>query len=318
MTAAYSIGSEHRGAVEVFTLRQGSDAYAEVAPALGNNCFTFQADAPVLEPVSFEAFRERPTSHGIPTLFPWPNRIRDGVFHFEGRRFEVQPNRHGFVRDKPWTVLATGASASEGAWITSAFESVNLPEQVSAQYPFPFRLDVTFRLREGVLSMETLVRNVGTTPMPCGFGIHPYFRRPESGAIRVPARKRWELVDSLPTGKVLDLVDPYDLLQPRSLDGLSLDDIYTDLIADPGGRVDCVLDDETSGLETVVEFDVAQFPHVVIFTPPEPKKAICIEPYTCPTDAFNLRERGVPSDVLVLSPEDSRSLQIHFHSRRAR
>ncbi len=318
MATAYSIGSEHRGAVEVFSLRQAEDVSAEVAPALGNNCFAFQSEVPVLEPVPFEAFCEKPTSYGIPTLFPWPNRIRDGVFRFEGRRFAVQPNRHGFVRDKPWTVLATGASGEEGAWITSSFEASDHPEQILDQFPFPFRLEVTFRLRDGVLSMETWVRNVGTKPMLCGFGIHPYFRLPEAGAIQVPARKRWELVDSFPTGKILDVSDTDDLRPPRSLDGLLLDDIYTDLIADRDGQVACVLDDRTSGLQTVVEFEAWQFPHVVVFTPPEPKKAICIEPYTCPTDAFNLREQGVASDVLVLPPGDSLSLQIRFYARRAR
>ena len=188
MATAYSIGSEHRGAVEVFSLRQAEDVSAEVAPALGNNCFAFQSEVPVLEPVPFEAFCEKPTSYGIPTLFPWPNRIRDGVFRFEGRHFAVQPNRHGFVRDKPWTVLATGTSGEEGAWITSSFEASDHPEQILDQFPFPFRLEVTFRLRDGVLFMETWVRNVGTKPMLCGFGIHPYFRLPEAGAIQVPAR----------------------------------------------------------------------------------------------------------------------------------
>ena len=85
MTAAISIGSEHRGVFEMFMLCQGRDAYAEVAQALGYNCLTLQADAPVLEPASFEAFHEKPISHGITTLFPWPNRIRDGVSHVEDR-----------------------------------------------------------------------------------------------------------------------------------------------------------------------------------------------------------------------------------------
>ncbi|MCI0725063.1 MAG: hypothetical protein L0338_39775, partial [Acidobacteria bacterium] len=34
--------------------------------------------------------------------------------------------------------------------------------------------------------------------------------------------------------------------------------------------------------------------------PPAPRQAICIEPYTCPTDGFNLHHRGVESNLLLL------------------
>ena len=55
-------------------------------------------------------------------------------------------------------------------------------------FPFPFLLDVTYRLRECVLSMETVVQNTGEHDMPMGFGIHPYFRCPVQGTLCVPAR----------------------------------------------------------------------------------------------------------------------------------
>ena len=59
MTDKYSISSEERGGAEIYILREGENAYAEVAPSLGNNCFAFSAGAPVLEPVAFEEFRQR-------------------------------------------------------------------------------------------------------------------------------------------------------------------------------------------------------------------------------------------------------------------
>src|SRR4051812_1253379 len=110
MTKEYSITSEDRDGVEVFALREGERAYAEIAPRLGNNCFVFRAMEPILESVSFAEFRERPTSFGIPVLFPFPNRIRGGEFTFQGGRYKVNPPRHGFVRDKAWKVSVSGAS----------------------------------------------------------------------------------------------------------------------------------------------------------------------------------------------------------------
>lgn len=300
MSQKYSIKSEVREGVEIFALCEADRAYAEVAPQFGNNCFAFRVQEPILEPVPFEEFRQRPTSFGIPILFPFPNRIRDGEFYFRGQRYAVNPNRHGFVRDKAWRVLGAGADDREGAWIKSSVEAAQYAEQILGQFPFPFRLEVTYRLKDGRLEMDTVAQNVGEREAPVGFGIHPYFACSAQATIQIPARKRWELLDSLPTGKLLEVEGSYDLRQPREVAGLVLDDIFTELVADSDGLVRCVLDDRGKGMQTIVEFDAGQFPNVVVYTPPAPRQAICIEPYTCPTDGFNLHHRGVESNLLLL------------------
>ena len=53
------------------------------------------------------------------TLAPYSNRIRDGVFRFEGRRYALRhPEKHaihGDVRDRPWRVTKrTHEEAGEG------------------------------------------------------------------------------------------------------------------------------------------------------------------------------------------------------------
>jgi aldose 1-epimerase len=118
----------------------------------------------------------------------------------------------------------------------------------------------------------------------------------------VPARQRLELADSLPTGQLLDVTGDYDLRRPANLNTLSLDDIYTSVEADAAGLARCVLDDPENRLQTIVEFPREQFPYVVVYTPPAPRQAICIEPNTCPTDAFNLQTRGIESNLIALAP----------------
>ncbi|HWP43051.1 MAG TPA: aldose 1-epimerase [Blastocatellia bacterium] len=315
MAEKYSVTSELRGGVEVFVLREAEEARAEIAPSLGNNCFAFQAAAPILEPVEFDEFQSKPTSFGIPVLFPFPNRIRDGVFSFRGRSFRVDPPRHGFVRDKAWRVELTGATAEEGAWIKSSIDAANYSDQILAQFPYPFRLEVIYRLKDSALEMEATARNTGDEDMPAGYGIHPYFRRPDQGSIQVPARKRWELADSLPTGRLLDAEGSYDLREPRDLNALSLDDIFTDSSADADGLTRCRLNDIQASSQVVVEFDPKVFPHIVVYTPPAPRRAICIEPNTCPTDAFNLQERGIESNLLVLRPGEAATFKVRFYIR---
>lgn len=292
----YSIDSEMRDGIEIVTLREGSCAAAQIAPALGNNCFAFGAPDPVLEDIPFAEFRAKPTSYGIPVLFPFPNRIRDGKFSYENREYTVDPPRHGFVRDKAWRVIETGASDETGAWIHSRFDAADHSDLILSQFPSLFTLDVVWRLKDGRLEMETTARNTGERRMPVGFGIHPYFNHPSPGVIRVPARARWELADNLPTGLRLDVEGDYDLQTTRTTEGLVLDDIFTDVVADDDGPARCYFN------ETVIEFDPKEFPHVVVFTPPAPRRAICIEPNTVPTDAFNLQGRGIECNVTTLDP----------------
>lgn len=297
----YSINSRTRDGVDTLTLRDGDRAEADVAPQLGNNCFAFRGVADVFEPVSFANFVARPTSYGLPLLFPFPNRIREGEFTFQGRKYRVDPPRHGFVRDRPWTVVETGASDGEGAWIRCRLDAADHPDTILSQFPFPFVVETTHRLREGRLDLNVVATNTGHSEMPVGFGIHPYFRLPARGTIQVPAENRWELIDNLPTGTVLPPDEAHDLRRPRALSGLELDDIYGGLTTSAPGVTRCLLSDAQQGIETVVEFDVREFPFVVVFTPPA-RPAICIEPNSCTTDAFNLHERGIGSNAIVLPP----------------
>ncbi|HEV2799013.1 MAG TPA: aldose 1-epimerase [Pyrinomonadaceae bacterium] len=318
MNNSYSVTSETREGIEIYTLRDGDHARASVAPALGNNCFAFAADgADVLEPVAFDDFRQKPTSYGIPILFPFPNRIREGQFTFQGERYTVNPPRHGFVRDKVWRVLDQGVSTDAGAWLTSAFDAAEHAETILKQFPFPFRIEVTYRLRNSRLEIETSARNTAGRDMPAGFGIHPYFRRPAKGTLTVPARHRLELADSLPTGRLLDADDAYDLRHAADLDTLTLDDIYTSIETDDrDGLARSVLEDRENNLHTIVEFSREQFPYVVVYTPPAPRRAICVEPNSCPTDAFNLQARGIESNVLTIAPGETVRFDIAIYTRQ--
>jgi aldose 1-epimerase len=315
MAGQYAVNRQIRNHVETFVLQQGEQAQAEIAPALGNNCFAFRTAADILEPVAFDDFLSRPTSYGIPVLFPFPNRIRDGAFTFQGSAYQVNPPRHGFVRDKAWTVVEVESSESGGAWLRCRFDARQHAEAILSQFPFPFVLEMTYRLRDGRLGIHLTATNTGERAMPVGYGLHPYFRRPARGTIQVAANNRWELADSLPTGKVLELDEAYDLRQPHDLAGLALDDMYSGLTTTAAGMTECLLTDSDRDTETVVEFSARQFPFVVVYTPPAPRQAICIEPNTCPTDAFNLEPRGVASNVITLEAGAQASFDVYVYER---
>lgn len=306
--------SKH-GDVDVVVLHSGN-ARASVVPQWGANCVDWRAGRPYLEDLSLDDIAKKPTSFGIPLLIPFPNRLRNSAFEFAGTRWDVTPNRHGFVRDKAWKLADSGAG-DDGAWVTCAIDARDFGDAITGQYPAPFLVRVTYRLSGSELSMHTEVENVGDAAMPLGFGPHPYFHKPTTGTLMVPANQRWELSDSLPTGERVAVDGGYDLRQPRPVGELELDDILTDLIPDDDGRVRCVLRDDDHGVVTTIEFDPAQFPHVVVYTPPAPRAAICIEPYTCPTDAFNLDARGVSANTLELAAGQTQAFDITMRAERA-
>jgi aldose 1-epimerase len=135
------------------------------------------------------------------------------------------------------------------------------------------------------------VDNPDTVPLPFGLGFHPYFHIPADGSttLQAIARRRYELVEGLPTGRLLDLDPTHDVRQPQPVTALSLDDVYTDLPpADSLRSVGAVNRPEG----TVTVSASPDFRELVLFTPPH-RQAVCIEPYTCATDAVNLQTRGI-------------------------
>jgi aldose 1-epimerase len=263
-------------------------------------------------PPDLKAVQADPMRWGCPVLFPFPNRIRDGVFAFEGRShrftesFLEGHHIHGLVYSRPWQIQRCDTGTA-GATATLSFRSRSFPE-IREQYPFPFELQASYTLSPAGLLSTLAVRNVGRKPLPMGIGLHPCLRLPigpsaprSACRLRVPARARWELEKRLPTGRVVPVSGPFELRAGAGLEGLELDDVFTDLETETSS-VRCELEDGAAGLRTVLEME-REFREVVVYTP-EGRSAVCIEPYTCATDAPNLQARGIDAGLRVLGPEE--------------
>ncbi len=92
---------------------------------------------------------------------------------------------------------------------TSRLEFWRHPD-LMAQFPFAHAVEMTHRLREGVLEIETRLENRSAEPMPVSLGYHPFFRLPGSprSAWRVTIPAREEMLvseDFLPTGRIAPL-----------------------------------------------------------------------------------------------------------------
>ena len=178
----------------------------------------------------------------------------------------------------------------------------------SADDPWPFksRLTMEYRLSGSTLSIRADAENVDVVPMPMGFGLHPWFTVPfKAGSprggheLKVPGSAIWELESNLPTGTIVPAESIFDARDWRPLDDTLLDDVYTSLELEDGWFT-ARLRDPASGREVTVRSDGAFREHVAYA--PLHIQAVCLEPYTCTTDAFNLAARGIDGGMMVLEP----------------
>jgi aldose 1-epimerase len=252
-------------------------------------------------------------------LFPWPNRIRDGQFSFGGQEYRLPrpPGQahasHGYARVWPWTLDAAEA-ADDRAFCRA---SVTITGTANGGWPFPAQLTVEYRLTDATLTLHAEATNIGDQAMPMGFGIHPWFPLPitsdgdrERCELRLPASAIWELDDLITTGQRRPVDDAFDARDWRALAGTYLDDVYTELALDDAGWFAAEVRDPNSGRRIAVRSDRAFREHVV-YAPPN-RSVVCLEPYTCPTDAFNLQSRGIDAGVVILDPGERWSGKIEI------
>ncbi len=310
---AFSIVEEDRpGGHRVFVLSDGNGCFVEICPALGFNCYRWHIPEGEVLYSTPEFFTEnRPTRSGIPILFPFPNRIRDGRYSWEGKEYQLPLNDpagknaiHGFVCQRPWRVAGQGIMG-ESAWLMASFHgSIDAADTLS-HWPADFRILVSYLYFGRRLRVAARIRNVGTRPMPFGLGFHPYFATEWLGehqaCMRVPANRRWVLMDCLPTGELAPVDGAADLRTGRRFDELTLDEFLTDLPIEVQQNKLCLRGTIENHDRSLRLYTSPDFTEVVVFTPPH-RQAICLEPYTCVTDAVNLQRKGIAAGLRVLSP----------------
>lgn len=236
-------------------------------------------------------------------LIPFPGRIANGRYSFDGQPFQLEcndkegPNAiHGFVRSLPWHVREALADK-----VTCG---VRLDAETYAARGYPFSLDVavTYELDAQGLSCAFFVKNVGDRAAPVGVGFHPYFTVGttliDEAEARIPGVGYLEFNERLaPTGTILDVKDTsWDYRRFRRIGGQRFNHCYVNLERDEEGMATATLRHGPSNRAIDIVMD-ASFSAVVVYTgdaiAEAPRAALAIEPMTCATDAFNHPEWGL-------------------------
>lgn len=225
-------------------------------------------------------------------LMPWPNRIRDGRYTFEGRSQQLalsEPAKanasHGLVRWATW----------EAREVADDAVTVGTTLLAGQGWDWPLELQVTYAVGDDGLTVTPRATNVGDRPAPFGYGQHPYLTTGETNVdeltLTVPGGQYVEVDErSLPV-RTLDVDDEHDLRDGRALRGVVLDTAYTALVPDADGRWRVTL--RGPERSTVLWAEADTLPWVQCFTADTlPAGAarttgVAVEPLSCPADAFN-------------------------------
>jgi aldose 1-epimerase len=248
---------------------------------------------------------ELPPGGAGQVLAPWPNRIRDGRYVFEGASHQLaltEPSRHnalhGLVNWSRWRL------------VDAAADTITVEYEVPAQpgYPWPLLVRGTWTVGPDGLRATHEATNLGTQPCPFGFAAHPYLRvgltPTDQLLLRVPGRSRL-LTDGrlLPIGAARVAGGEYDFTSARQLGKAELDTAFGDLIREEDGGSAVQL--STVDGATVRIWADAAFSWWQVFTADtlggeRYRRSVAVEPMTCPPDAFRSGR-----DLVVLQPGES-------------
>ncbi len=238
----------------------------------------------------FDLGRERPSGSGIPILFPFPGRLARAQFAWQDRLWTLPSTDgrgnaiHGFVYDRPWRLIDQST-----AHATGQFQGFLDFPAVKELWPSDFVITTTYRLQGTRLECHYRLSNPGVTPLPYGFGIHPYFRLPDQGPdrdrclVRLPVTTEWELDALLATGRKTPA--PVEYPAGVAFAKLHLDNVFSGLQFS-ADRCCCAIDDPATGRLAAIDFGT-EFRELVVYNPPH-RDAVCIEPYTCVPGAAHL------------------------------
>ncbi len=254
---------------------------AEIDPSMGAVLTKFIING---QNVIQYPLKEDDPKKGYPSafLFPYPNRIKDGKYSFEGNEYKLELNEiqnhnaiHGFVAFQPFEIIESSLSAATLNYTYTGHHN---------GYPFPFELIIRYQLSNVGLEISVEAKNTGQSNMPIGFAWHPYFGfngvSVSDMSIKIPKSFKINLDErNIPDGTETAEKGGLIALKNQFLDNLFRADINGEF-----ATIELKLNENVLKLTHNTAQD--QLPYFIVYTPPS-RNCIAIEPQSASTDAFN-------------------------------
>lgn len=215
-----------------------------------------------------------------PVLFPIVGTLKNDTYYYNNSAYHL--SRHGFARDRPFTLSA--AAASE---LCFTLES---DAGTLQQFPFEFKFDIIYRLQQSRLTVTYMVQNTGNGDMYFSVGGHPAFTVPvvegtdyndyylEFNEPEIAGR--WPISAE---GLIKTDAEPF-LLHTNKLP-LRKELFYRDALVFKNLRSDTVRL-RSSKHDEGIEFNFSGFPYLGIWAAKD-ANFVCIEPWCGIADSVN-------------------------------
>ncbi len=215
-------------------------------------------------------------SYAASLLFPFVSRIENGLYEFEGQKYQLECNQaginalHGLVYNKTFEVVHQKVTDSNAA-VTLLYTENNTPKG----FPFKYELEVTYTFTENNLGIAIKATNLDTTPFPFTLGWHPYFftEHLAESVVKFNSHQQVAFDEKLITKELIPFIKEGDF----AIKNKQLDDCFV--------MNDAIIEFETNEYQLKITSDAAQN-YLQMYTPPH-KTLIAIEPMTGISNSFN-------------------------------
>ncbi len=284
---------------EIFELRDDlTGEFASILPFAGGavNGLTLKSDDRLIEIldgyVSAEDLRInlKKTFKGC-SLFPFPNRIADGIYSFQGKKFYLPVNNadennaiHGLVYDREFEIVGQ-MSDDNSCSLVLQYQS----PAVTEGYPFNYKLQQIYSWKKNKgFECTTKIENISDCEIPIGHGWHPYFKVGNGSindlALQFPGAQILEVDHrKIPTGGKKQYTQ---FNRKQQIGDTQLDNCFQLESSDHYATILLSAPQKNFGFEIRQEVGKGKYNFLQIYTPPE-RRSIAIEPMTCAPDAFN-------------------------------
>ena len=246
---------------------------------------------------SFEPAHRPPGAANI-VLAPWPNRVADATFTFNGVTHQLdvtEPERghalHGFTWGRIFSI-------EEHMDDSATLRTVLGPEP---GWPWQIELTVMYTLTDTGIDGAMTARNITPAeddhgPAPCALGVHTYLD--PQGAPLDECTLHHTIEERQPLDSRNIPASPREPwpASPMPMNGVWLDDAGIDSVKRP--RVARLVSKGGYGVELEASISM---PWTQVFT--SPQRELAVEPMTAPPNALNSGE-----DLTVLAPGERMSV----------
>ena len=193
-------------------------------------------------------------------LIPFPNRIENGEYTFEGKTYTLPIDEHerrnaihGYGKRAFWKLVSLKEDAVTLSWRAPNMEG----------YPFDIVVTATYSLADDGLHLNISAYNNGDADAPWALAIHPWLANGFNGygdeidahnakcSLTVPGRTHVTVNENLiPTGTEPVDGTKYDLRKPTLLTNQPFDDAWTDVEHDADGKTTYTYKDVMDGTDS--------------------------------------------------------------------